>query len=164
VCFEYTALVLAKRTLLPYNGPKVSGEKIIRAMEDKFADCVLISREGREFFSLKGILSTHSPVLRHMFAECVCDSADEKSQVVLEDSSTDLEYLLEEVHGPGSFIFDMCLPAAYIAFSTVSRLKSLTIMAFKYEMKGKILLHSRAMSGVLVWYLWSWTCTTDLRV
>jgi hypothetical protein len=127
-------------------------------MEEKLADCVLIYREGREFFSTIGVLSIHSPVLRDMFAECVCDSPNERPQVILEDSASDLEYLLEEVHGPGSFIFDMCLPEAYTAFSTVSRWKASTIMAFKYHMEGEIPLRL----AYIVWCIYLILVVQDL--
>jgi hypothetical protein len=122
-------------------------------IDDRYADCVLVSREGTRFPSLQGILATNSPVFRDMFEGCVpsrrttqslasedCDTLERTTndpvELVLDDTDMELRALTEHVHGFRSICVDFLAPNVYVDAEAAHRLKSLTRVAFKYDMQG----------------------------
>jgi hypothetical protein len=107
-------------------------------MDERYSDCFLISREGRRFNSVRSILAIHSAAFDDFFTEWDSQSREGKTEIHMEDSSSELYYLLSHIHGPHSTIFDLALPDAYICESMALQLKSVIKMAFKYDMEGEI--------------------------
>jgi hypothetical protein len=44
--------------------------KVMAGMDERYADCILVSREGTKHHSLQGMLAAKSPVFKDMFEAC----------------------------------------------------------------------------------------------
>jgi hypothetical protein len=117
-------------------------------INERYADCILVSREGTRYHSLQGILTATSPLFHDMFELSGPSTARGDGQtpegspsirpveLKLDDSDLELRALTDHLHRVRSIIVDISAPDACIDDEAVQRLTCLTRVAFKYDMQG----------------------------